>query len=151
MWELDYRAEHWRIDAFGLRCWRRLLRVSWTARRSNQSILKEISPEYSLQGLMLKLKLWYFGTWCEELTHWKRPWTGKDWRQEEKGMTEDEMVMASLTQWTWVSKLWNWWSTGRPHVHGVAKGRTWLSNWTELNWTSLSYFVLLCKIKKCTV
>ena len=66
-------AEHWRIHAFKLWCWRRLLRVPWTARRSNQSILKEISPEYSWEGPMLKLKLQYFG-WCEELTHWKTPW-----------------------------------------------------------------------------
>ena len=64
------KAEHWRIDAFELRCWRRFLRISWTARRSNQSILKEINPEYSLEGLMLKLKLQYFS---QELTHWKRP------------------------------------------------------------------------------
>ena len=76
-----YRCESWtvkkaecqRIDAFALWCWRRLLRVPWTARRSNQSILKEISPEYSLEGLMLKLKLQYFGHLMEELTHWKRP------------------------------------------------------------------------------
>ena len=61
MWELDYKAECWRIDAFALWCWKRLLRVPWTARRSNQSILKEISPEYSLEGLMLRLKLQYFG------------------------------------------------------------------------------------------
>ena len=67
------KAEHWRIDAFELWCWRRLLTVSWTAKRSNQSILKEINPEYSLEGLMLKLKLQYFATWCEKLTHWKRP------------------------------------------------------------------------------
>ena len=68
------KAEHWRTDAFELWCWRRLLRVPWTARRSNQSILQKISPEYSLEGLMLKLKLQYFGHLCEELTHWKRPW-----------------------------------------------------------------------------
>ena len=61
MWELDYKAERWRIDAFELWCWRRLLRVPWTAKRSNQSVLKEISPEYSLEGLILKLKLQYFG------------------------------------------------------------------------------------------
>ena len=67
------KAERWRIDAFELRCWRRLLRVAWTAKRSNQSILKEISAEYSLEGLMLKLKLQYLVTWCKELTHWKRP------------------------------------------------------------------------------
>ena len=68
------KAECQRIDAFELWCWRRLLRVPWTARRSNQSILKEISPEYSLEGLMLKLKLQYLATWCEELTYLKRPW-----------------------------------------------------------------------------
>ena len=65
------KAEHQKIDAFELWCWRRLLRVPWTARRSNQSILKEISPGCSLEGLMLKLKLQYFDTSCEELTHWK--------------------------------------------------------------------------------
>ena len=68
------KAEHQRIDAFELWCWRRLLRGPWTARRSKQSILKEVSPEDSLERLMLKLKLQYFGHWCEELTHWKRPW-----------------------------------------------------------------------------
>ena len=83
-------AEHWRIDVSQLWSWRRLCRVPWTARRSNQSILKEIGPEYSLEGLMLKLQ--YFDHWCEEMTHWKESNPGKDWRQEEKGMTEDEMV-----------------------------------------------------------
>ena len=68
------KSESWRIDAFELWCWTRLLRAPWTARRSNQSILKEISPGCSLEGLMLKLKLQYFCTWCEELTHLKRPW-----------------------------------------------------------------------------
>ena len=86
------KAKHWRINAFELWCWRRLLWVPWTARRSNQSILKEISPEYSLEGLLLKLKLHY----CVHLIHWKKkkkkPDAGKDWRWEEKGMTEDEMV-----------------------------------------------------------
>ena len=67
------KAERGRIDVFELWCWRRLLRVPWIARRSNQSILKEISPEYSLEGLMLKLKLQYFGHLMQELTHWKRP------------------------------------------------------------------------------
>ena len=66
-------AECWRIDAFELWCWRRLLRVPWTA-RSNQSILKEISPEYSLEGLRLKLNSKTLATWCKELAHWKRPW-----------------------------------------------------------------------------
>ena len=72
-WTIN-KAEHQRIDAFELWCWRRLLRVPWTARRSNQSILKEISPEYSLEGLMVKLKPQYLGHWCKELTHLKRPW-----------------------------------------------------------------------------
>ena len=67
------KTEHRRIDAFELWCWRRLLRVTWTARRSNQSILKEISPEYSFEGLMLKLNL-KLAMWCKEVTHWKRPW-----------------------------------------------------------------------------
>ena len=85
------KAEHWRTDAFELWYWRRLLRVPWTARRSNQCILKEISPKYSLDGLMLKLQ--YFGHLMQK--NWligKDPDAGKDWRQEEKGMTEDEMV-----------------------------------------------------------
>ena len=86
------KADYWRTDAFELWCWRRLLRVPWAARRSNPSILKEISPEYSLDGLMLKLKLQYFGHLYEEVTHWKDPDAVKDWRQEEKGTTEDEMV-----------------------------------------------------------
>ena len=87
------KAEHWRIDAFELWCWRRLLRGPWTARRSKQSILKEINPEYSLEGLMLKLKLQYFWLPCGK--NWligKDPDAGKYWRQEEKGMIEDEMV-----------------------------------------------------------
>ena len=82
------KVEHWRIDAFELWCWRRLLRVPWTSRRSNQFILKEISLEYSLEGLMLKLKLQYFG----HLMQRKDPDAGTDWRREKKGTTEDEMV-----------------------------------------------------------
>ena len=87
------KAEHQRIDAFELWCWRRLLRVPWTARKSNQSILKEISPGCSLEGLMLKLKLQYFGylMWRADSIE-KDPDAGKDWGQEEKWMTEDEMV-----------------------------------------------------------
>ena len=85
------KDEHWRIDPFELWCWRRLLRVPWTARTSNQSILKEISPEYSLERLMLKLKLQYFSDVKNWLTR-KDPDAGKDWRWEEKGTTEDEMV-----------------------------------------------------------
>ena len=87
------KAEHQRIDAFELWCWRRLLRVPWTTRRSNQSILKEISPEYSLEGLMLKLKLQYFGHVMRRADSLEKDSdVGKDWRQEEKGTTEDEMV-----------------------------------------------------------
>ena len=83
------KAEGQRIDAFKLWCWRRLLIVPWTARRSNQLILKEINPEYSSVRLMLKMNT--LGTWCEELTHWKRPWWWKD-RGQGKWVTEDEMV-----------------------------------------------------------
>ena len=85
------KAEHWKIDAFELWCWRRLLRVPWTARRTNQSILKEISPGCSLEGLMLKLKLQYFGHLMGSWLIGKDPDAGRDWGQEEKGMTEDEM------------------------------------------------------------
>ena len=84
------KAECQRIDAFELWCWRRFLRVPWTARRSNQSILKEISPGCSLEGLMLKLNSNTLATSCEELTHPDAGGCG-DWGQEEKGTTEDEM------------------------------------------------------------
>ena len=82
------KAECQRTDAFKLWCWRRLLRVPWTVRRSNFSIVNEISSEYSFEELVLKVKHQYFG----QLTHWKDPDAGRDWRQEEKGMKEDEMV-----------------------------------------------------------
>ena len=131
------RAEHQRIDAFELWCWRRLLRDPWTARRSNQSILKEINPGCSLEGLMLKLKLQYFATWWEELTHWKRLWF---WERLRAGGEGDDRGwdgwMASPSQWTWVwvdSRSWCW--TGRPGMlqfMGLQRV-TWLSNWTELN------------------
>ena len=86
------KAERRRIDAFELWCWRRLLRVPWTARRSNQSILKEISPGYSLEGLMLKLKLQYFGHLMQRVNSLEKTDAGRDRGQEEKGMTEDEMA-----------------------------------------------------------
>ena len=101
------KAEHQRIDAFELWCWRRLLRVPWTARRSDQSILKEISPGISLEGMMLRLKLKYFGQLMRGVDSLEKTDAGRDWGQEEKGMTEDEM--ASPTQWTWVwvdSRSW---------------------------------------------
>ena len=84
------KAEHQRIDAFELWYWRRLMRVPWTARRSNQSILKEISPECSLEGLMLKLKLQYFGHLVQRVDSLEKTDAGRDWGQEEKGTTEDE-------------------------------------------------------------
>ena len=86
------KAERQRIDAFELWRWRRLLRVPWTPKRSNQSILKEINPEYSLEGLILKLRLQYLGHMIWRTDSGKYLDAGKDWRQEEKGMTEDDMV-----------------------------------------------------------
>ena len=86
------KAECRRIDAFELWCWRRLLRVPWTARRSNQSILKEISPGISLEGMMLKLKLQYFGHLMRRVDSLEKTDARRDWGQEEKGTTEDEMA-----------------------------------------------------------
>ena len=86
------KAEHRRIDAFELWCWRRLLRVPWTARRSNQFILEEISPGISLEGMMLKLKLQYFGHLMPRVDSLEKTDAGRDWGQEEKGMIEDEMA-----------------------------------------------------------
>ena len=106
-----YSCESWtikkiecqRIDAIELWCWRRLLRVPWATERSNQSILREINPVYSLAGLMLKLKLQYLVTWSEQMTHWKRPWCWERLRTEgEKGVRGWDGWMASPTQWTWV-------------------------------------------------
>ena len=124
------KAERQRIDAFELWCWRRLLRVPWTARRSNQSILKEISPEYSLKGLMLKLKPNTLATSCEELTHLKRPWC---WERLKAG---GDGWMASPTRWTWVCvNSGSWWWIGKPGVLqsiGLQRvGHHWV---TELNW-----------------
>ena len=86
------KAERPRIDAFELWCWRRLLRVPWTTRRSNQSILKKISPGISLEGMMLKLKLQYFGHLMRRVDSLEKTDAGRDWGQEEKGTTEDEMA-----------------------------------------------------------
>ena len=112
------KAEHWTIDAFKLRCWTRFLRVPWTARRSNQSILKEISPGCSLEGLMLKLKLQYFGhlMWRTDSFE-KTLMLGKieGGAEGDDGGWDD--WMASLTQWTWVwVNSGSWWRTGRPGV-----------------------------------
>ena len=97
------KAEDWRIDAFELWCWRRLLRVSWTARRSNQSILKEISPEYSLEGLMLKLKLQYFGHLMQRTDSFENTMMlGKNEGRRRRRQQKWDGSKASPTQWTWV-------------------------------------------------
>ena len=118
MWELDYKAEHWRIDAFELWCWRRLLRVSWTVRRSNQSILKEISPEYSLEGLMLKLKLQYFGhlMWRTDSLE-KTLLLGKIEGERRRGWQRMKWLdgITDLMDLS-LSSPGSWWWTGRPGV-----------------------------------
>ena len=97
------KTECWRIDAFALWCWRRLLRVPWTARRSSLSILKEINPEYSSEGWCWCWNSNPLATWCKELIHWKRPWCWEGLRAGgEGGNREWDGWMASLTQWTWV-------------------------------------------------
>ena len=129
------KAEHQRIDAFEVWCWRRLLRAPWIARRSKQSILKEISPGYSLVGLIWSWNSNILTTWCKELTHWKRPWC---WERLRAGEGDDrgwDGWLASPTQWTWV---WvdsrSWWWTERPGVLWFMGSQRIGHDWaTELN------------------
>ena len=134
-------AECWRIDAFELWCWRRLLRVPWTARRSNQCILKEISPEYSLEGLMLKLKLQYFDHLMggpDSLE--KTLMLGKIGGRRRRGRQRMRWLDDIPTRWTWV---WvnsrSWWWTGRPGVLQSMGSKRVGHDWaTKLNWGRLA-------------
>ena len=133
-WTVE-RAECWRIDAFELWCWRRLLRVPWTARRSSQSTLKEIGPGYSLEGLMLRLKLQYLGHLMQRVDSLEK--TLMLGGIGVRGRRGQQRWMASSTRYTWVwvnSRSWRW--TGRPGVLWFTGSQRIRHDWaTELNWT----------------
>ena len=145
------KDECWRTDAVELWCWRRLLRGPWTARRSNQSILKEISPGYSLVGLMLEAEIPIF--WPPDAKSWlicKDPDAGKDWSWEEKGTTEDEMVGwhhqldgHEFEQDPGAGDAQGSREAWHAAIHGVAKSRTRLSNWTELACSSWHDLIII--------
>ena len=139
------KAEHQRIDAFELWCWRRLLRVPWTARRSNQSILKEISPVCSLVGLVLKLKLQYFGHLMRRDDSFEKTLMLGKIKGRRKGDDRWDGWMASPTQWTrvWVDSG-SWWWTGRPGVLQSTGSQRVRCDWaTELNWTETKVWKVL--------
>ena len=133
------KAEHWRIDAFELWCWRRLLRVPWTARRSSQSILKEISLDCSLEGLILKLKLQYFGLLIQQADSFEKTLMLHKTEGRRKGGRQRMRWLDGITDWwTWVWAISRSW-TGRPGIlQSMGSQRVRLEWATELNWTELN-------------